>query len=54
MSDKKENKEISFFSPKGESNLDQPKKEEPKSSGVYEGRPKNKICNDGKDWKDLH
>ena len=54
MSDKNKEKESSFFSPKGESKPEQPKKEEPKSSGGYEGRRANKVCNDGKDWKDPH
>ena len=30
------------------------KKERPKSSAGYEGRRPNKVCNDGKDWKDFH
>jgi len=54
MPDKNKKEESSFFSPKGESKPEQPKKEETKSSGGYEGRRKNKICNDGKDWKDFH
>ena len=54
MSDKKKNEESSFFSPKGESKPEQLDKEEPKTSGGHEGRPKNKVCNDGKDWKDFH
>lgn len=54
MSDKNKKEESSFFSPKGESKPEQPKEEEPKSSGGYEGRRANKVCNDGKDWKDPH
>ena len=54
MFDKDKKEEISFFSPKEEFEPEQPKKEEPKSSGGYEGRRPNKVCNDGKDWKDFH
>jgi hypothetical protein len=54
MSDKDKKEESPFFSPKGESNPEQLKKEEPKSSDGYTGRRKNKVCNDGKDWKDSH
>ncbi len=54
MSDKDKKEENKFFSPKGGYKPEQPNKEEPKSSGGYEGRRKNKVCNDGKDWKDFH
>lgn len=54
MSDKDKKEENKFFSPKGESKPEKPKKEEAKSSGGYEGRRANKVCNDGKDWKDFH
>lgn len=54
MSDQDKKESSTFFSPKGESKPEQPKKEEPKSSGGYEGRRPNKICNDGRDWKDFH
>ena len=69
MSDQKENPESSFFSPKWEpkeelakeeqpkeeeTKEEQPKEEETKSSGGYQGRRRNKVCNDGKDWKDFH
>jgi hypothetical protein len=53
MSDKKEQPASSFFSPKSEPKEEQPKEEKPKSSGGYQGRRPNKVCNDGKDWKDL-
>ena len=64
MSDKKEEPESKFFSPKWEPKSEQPKEElpkeelpkeeQPKSSGGYQGRRRNKVCNDGKDWKDFH
>jgi|TARA_R100001377_G_scaffold28141_1_gene15188 hypothetical protein len=59
MSDKKEQPENKFFSPKWEpkeelAKEEQPKEEETKSSGGYQGRRRNKVCNDGKDWKDFH
>lgn len=54
MSDQKENQESKFFSPKWEPKSEQPKEEKTKSSGGYQGRRRNKICNDGKDWKDFH
>ena len=54
MSDKDKKEENKFFSPKGESKPEKPKEEEAKSSGGYEGRRANKVCNDGKDWKDSH
>ena len=54
MSDKDKKPESKFFSPKGEPKSEEPKKEESKSSGGYEGRRRNKVCNDGKDWKDFH
>jgi hypothetical protein len=54
MSDKKEQPASSFFSPKSEPKEEQPKEEKPKSSGGYQGRRPNKVCNDGKDWKDFH
>ena len=50
--DKEPEKKI--FPQKGEPNSEQPKKEEAKSSAAYEGCRANKVCNDGKDWKDFH
>jgi hypothetical protein len=52
MFDKDEKPENKFFSPKWEPESEQPK-EEDKPSGGYEGRRRNKVCNDGKDWKDF-
>tara|TARA_B110000858_G_scaffold172671_1_gene203969 strand:+ start:229 stop:420 length:192 start_codon:yes stop_codon:yes gene_type:complete len=63
MFDKDEKPENKFFSPKWEPESEQPKEEESKPeqpegedkpSGGYEGRRRNKVCNDGKDWKDFH
>jgi len=64
MFDKDEKPENKFFSPKWEPESGQQKeeeepkpeqsKEEDKPSGGYEGRRRNKVCNDGKDWKDFH
>jgi len=54
MSNKDKQPESKSFSPKWEPKSEQPKKEDSKSSGGYEGRRPNKVCNDGKDWKDFH
>jgi hypothetical protein len=54
MSDKDKKEEIPSFSPKGESKPKQSEKEDSKSSDGYEGRRPNKVCNDGKDWKDFN
>jgi hypothetical protein len=54
MSDKDKESESKPFFPKEKPEPERPKKEEPKSSGGYEGRRQNKVCNDGKDWKDFH
>jgi len=54
MSDNDKSLESKFPFQKGESKPEQPKKEESKSSGGYEGRRRNRVCNDGKDWKDFH
>ena len=63
MFDKDEKLESEFFSPKWEPESElleeeEPKPEQPKEKdkplGGYEGRRRNKVCNDGKDWKDFH
>jgi|MGYP003625331871 hypothetical protein len=54
MPDKDQKPESKSFFSKEEPKPEQPKKEDPKSPSGYEGRRKNKVCNDGKDWKDFH
>tara|TARA_R110000772_G_C13249457_1_gene434418 strand:+ start:1133 stop:1324 length:192 start_codon:yes stop_codon:yes gene_type:complete len=63
MFDKDEKLDIKTFFSKEELKSEQPKEEKPKPeqpegedkpSGGYEGRRRNKVCNDGKDWKDFH
>lgn len=54
MSELDKKLESDIFSKKEEPNPKEPKTERPKSSSGYEGRRPNKVCNDGKDWKDFH